>query len=61
MAAELDGISDQQPDGGACEVRGLGLLHNEGTCEVTPAVSGTVMSSVKLRKVGRGLLTIPVH
>jgi hypothetical protein len=52
VAAELDGISDQQPDGGTCEVRGLGLLHNEGSCEVTPAVSGTVMSLVKLEKFG---------
>ncbi|KAI6758512.1 hypothetical protein HG530_010752 [Fusarium avenaceum] len=40
MAAELYGISDQQSDGGACEVRGLGLLHNERACKVTPALGG---------------------
>lgn len=51
MAAELYGISDQQSDGGACEVRGLGLLHNERACKVTPAVSGTVIWLEKLAMV----------
>jgi hypothetical protein len=61
MAAELDGISDQQSDGGAGEVRGLGLLHYKGACKVTPAVGGTVIWLAKLGMVGSGLPTRPGH
>jgi hypothetical protein len=43
MAAKLDSVSNKKTNGSACEVRSLGLLDDERSSEVTPAVRSANM------------------
>jgi hypothetical protein len=42
VAAEFDGVSNQQPNGRTCKMRSFFWVHDERTRKVTPTVSSAV-------------------